>query len=171
VQKPGWDRRYAVAGLPLVLMAIMGCYSFTGASVPAHLRTIAIPVVDDQSNFGEPGLREQFTRELTTKFITDNSLQVADRAGADCMLEGTILTVADAPQVIQPGEQVSKRRITVTVRFAFQDLRLKRKAWEKSFSNWGDYDSGGGLSRRQDGLRDALSKLTDDVLLETVSGW
>jgi len=153
------------------LLLLAGCYSFTGASVPAHLHTIAIPVVDDQSNFGEPGLREQFTRELTTKFITDNSLQMADRGAADCMLEGAILTIADAPQVIQPGEQVSKRRITMTVRFTFQDLRLKRKVWEKSFSNWGDYESGGGLSRRQDGLKDAITKLTDDVLLETVSGW
>jgi hypothetical protein len=148
-----------------------GCYSFTGASVPAHLRTIALPVVDDQSGFGEPGLREQFTRELTSRFIADNSLQVADRGSADCMLEGSILTITDAPQVIQPGEQVSRRRITMTVRFAFQDLKLKRKAWEKTFANWGEYESGGGLSRRQDGLKEAMNKLTDDILLETVSGW
>ena len=31
---------------------LAGCaYSFTGASVPAHLKTIAIPLVDDQSGF------------------------------------------------------------------------------------------------------------------------
>lgn len=155
----------------LCAAVLTGCYSFTGASVPAHLRTVAIPVVDDQSSFGEPGLREQFTRDLTQRFIADNSLQVADRGTADCVLEGVIVSVTDAPQVIQPGEQVSKRRITVGVRFSFQDLKFKRKVWDKSFSNWGDYDSGGGLSKRQDGLREALGKLADDILLETVSGW
>jgi hypothetical protein len=165
-------RSRAIPAAMLVSVAVMiGCYSFTGASVPAHLRTIAIPVVDDQSSFGEPGLREQFTRDLTQRFITDNSLQVADRGSADCLLEGAVVSVTDAPQVIQPGEQVSKRRITVSARFAFQDLRFKRKVWDKSFSNWGDYDSGGGLSKRQDGLKEAIGKLADDILLETVSGW
>jgi hypothetical protein len=42
---------------------------------------------------------------------------------------------------------------------------------EKRFTNWGDYDSGGGLSQRQTGLQEALKKISEDVLLETVSGW
>jgi outer membrane lipopolysaccharide assembly protein LptE/RlpB len=148
-----------------------GCYSFTGASVPAHLKTIAIPLVDDQSNLGEPGLREQLTRDLTTLFLNDNTLQVADRTTADALLEGVIVTVADAPSVVQQGEQVSKRRITMTVRFTLQDMKKRRALWERTFSQWGDYDSGSGLSQRQTGLQEAMRKITEDVLLETVSGW
>jgi hypothetical protein len=149
-----------------------GClYSFTGASVPAHLKTVAIPLVDDQSNFGEAGIREQFTTELTNLFISDNSLEVADRTHADAILEGAITSIADAPSVVGQGEQVSKRRITMSVKFAFQDMKLRKKAWEKTFSNWGDYDSGGGLSQRQAGLQEAIKKITEDILLETVSGW
>lgn len=149
-----------------------GCvYSFTGASVPAHLKTVAIPLVDDQSGFGEPGLREDFTRAVTDLFISDNSLQVADRNTADALLLGTIGTVTDAPSVVQQGEQVSKRRITMAVRFTFQDMKLRKKVWEKTFSNWGDYDSGGGLSQRKAGLQEAIRKISEDVLLETVSGW
>ena len=153
-------------------LQLPGCaYSFTGASVPSHLKTIAIPLVDDQSGFGEPGLREEFTRELTNLFISDNSLQVADRSTADAILQGAIVTVADAPLVVEQGEQVSKRRITMTVRFTFQDMKLRQKVWDKTFSNWGDYDSGGGISQRQVGLKEAIRKITEDVLLETVSGW
>lgn len=148
-----------------------GCYSFTGGSVPAHLKTVAIPLVDDQSGFGEPGLREQFTTELTNLFIKDNSLEVTNRTTADAILEGVILPITDAPASVQQGEQVSKRRITMTVKFTFQDMKLRRKVWEKTFSNWGEYDSGSGLSRRQDGLSEAIKKITEDILLETVSGW
>jgi len=146
-------------------------YSFTGASVPPHLKTVAIPLVDDQSGFGEPGLREDFTRALTDLFISDNSLAVADRNIADALLVGSISIVSDAPSVVQQGEQVSKRRVTMTVRFAFQDMKLRKKVWEKTFSNWGDYDSGGGMSQRKAGLQEAIRKITEDVLLETVSGW
>lgn len=153
-------------------VAFSGCmYSFTGASVPSHLKTVAIPLVDDQSGFGEPGLRETFTRELTDLFNTDNSLQVADKSTADAILEGAIITIADAPSVVMQGEQVSKRRITMTVHFKFQDMKLRKKVWEKNLSNWGDYDSGGGLSQRQVGVQEAMRKITEDVLLETVSGW
>lgn len=158
-------------GLMLLVLGGCGVYSFTGASVPAHLKTVAIPLVDDQSGFGEPNLRENVTRAVTDQFISDNSLQVSDRSSADALLVGAITTVTDAPSVVEQGEQVSKRRITMAVRFTFQDMKLRRKVWEKSFSNWGDYDSGGGLSQRQAGLEEAIRKISEDVLLETVSGW
>ena len=154
----------------LISLAV-GCYSFTGGSVPPHLKTIGIPLVDDQSGFGEPGLRETFTTELTNLFIKDNSLEVTARTRADATLEGVLLPITDAPSVVQQGEQVSKRRITMSAKFAFQDLKLRRTIWEKTFTNWGEYDSGGGLSQRQAGLQEAMRKITEDILLETVSGW
>jgi len=156
----------------LVLVAsVAGCYSFTGASVPPHLKSIALPLVDDQSGFGEPGLREKFTNDLTVLFITDNSFQVADRSTADAILRGTIASITDAPASVEQNEQVRTRRITMTVRVVFQDMVLKKTVWEKNFSNWGDYESGGGPSQRQVGLTEASRKITEDILLETVSGW
>jgi hypothetical protein len=158
--------------LIVTLLLNTGCpYSFTGSSVASHLKTIAIPLLQDQSGFGEPGLRERFTTELTNLFISDNSLQVADRTTADSILEGVITTVSDAPLVVTGSEAVARRRITVTVRFTYQDMVLRKKVWEKNFSQWGDYDSGGGLSQRDAGLREAIRKATEDILLETVSGW
>jgi hypothetical protein len=132
---------------------------------------VAVPLVDDQSGFGEPGLRESFTTALIQLFTSDNSLEVADRGAADAVLEGTILSISDAPAVVSQGEQVTRRRVTVSARFVFQDMKLRKKMWDKNFSHWGDYDSGGGLSQRQQGLQEALKKISEDVLLETVSGW
>ncbi len=163
--------RLLVAALLAALVLQSGCYSFSGGSVPAHLKTIAIPLADDQSGFGEPGLREQFTTTLTNLFIRDNSLDVTNRTAADAILEVVLLPITDAPAVVQQGEQVSRRRITMSVRATFQDMKLRRKVWEKTFSNWGEYDSGGGLSKRTDGLTEAITKITEDILQETVSGW
>lgn len=155
-----------------LLVAFAGClYSFTGASVPSHLRTVAIPLVDDQSAFGEARLRENFTTALTNLFIRDNSLEVADRNTADAVLEGVITSVVDAPAVVGPGEQVTKRQITVSARYVFQDLKLKKKVWEKTFSEWGQYESGGSPSQRDVGLQEAVRKITENILLDTVSNW
>lgn len=156
----------------LALSGCAGCpYSFTGASVPPHLKTIAIPIAEDQSGYGDPTLRDLFSRQLLQRFINDNTLQPADRSSADAVLEGVITSVKDAPSVVEAGETVAKRRITVTVRVTFQDLKLRKKVWEKEFSNWGDYASGGGLTQRDAGITEAVRKLTEDILNETVAGW
>lgn len=162
--------------LSLVLLSLIaslsGCtYSFKGGSVPAHLRTIAIPIVEDQSGYGDPALRDLFTRELIDKFRGDNSLELSDRTSADCLMEGVVTGVSDAPQVLSGGERVAQRRINVTVRMTFTDLKLRKKMWEKEFTQWGDYPSGVGLTQRGEGIKEAVRKLTEDVLNETVAGW
>jgi hypothetical protein len=167
-----FQRAVCASAIVVFTFVHAGCvYSFTGASVPSHLKTIGIPLVDDQSGFGEPGLRETFTNKLIDLFNSDNSLGVADKGVADALLTGSIISIADAPSVVTTGETVSKRRITMTVRYTFQDMKLRKKVWEKNFSDWGDYESGGGSSQRQVGLQEAMRKITEDVLLETVSGW
>ena len=149
-----------------------GChYSFTGSSVPPHLKTIAIPLFDDQSGFGEPNLRENLTNKLIDAFIHDNSLEVADKTHSDSIVQGTIVAVRDEPSVVAQGEAVTKRRITITVKAAYQDMKLKKTVWEKELSNWGDYEISGGPAQRQTGIDDAIKKLSEDIVLETVSGW
>ena len=81
------------------------------------------------------------------------------------------MEVRDAPNVLQGGEQVTQRRMTIRVRMTFNDLKLRKKVWEKEFTNWGDYPSGGGLTQRQEGIQAAVRKLTEDILNDTVAGW
>jgi hypothetical protein len=155
----------------LVLCTAYGCYSFTGASVPSHLKTIAIPLMDDQSGSGEASLRETMTRVLTDLFIRDNSLEVADRNTADSILEGTILPIRDEIVAVGGGETVNRRRLTLSVKVVYQDMKLRKKVYEKTFSNYGDYDPSGGFTQRQAAFDEAIRKISEDILLETVSGW
>lgn len=110
-----------------ILCLFTGCYSFRGTSVPSHMKTIAIPVFDDQSGLGQAGLRDKFTRDLIQLFVNDNTLQVTDRNSADALLDGSISVIQDQAAVVAPGEEVRKRRITVTVHVAFHDLQLRKK--------------------------------------------
>jgi len=98
-------------------------------------------------------------------------LELADRTTADAVLEGSIIDVRDAPNVLQGGENVAQRRITVRVKVKFNDLKLRKTMWDKEFTNWGDYPSGGGLTQRQEGIVEAVRKLTEDILNDTVAGW
>ncbi len=146
-----------------------GCYGFTGASVPAHLKTVAIPLLEDVSGFGEAGLREKFTQKLIELFRNDNNLEIGERLTADSIIEGTISTIIDAPSVIGGNNIVATRRVTVTVHASYTDMKLRKKVWERDFSNWGEYTQG--KQTRDVALNEAVNKVAEDILLETVSGW
>ncbi len=154
------------------LLMVTGCtYSFKGGTVPPHLRTIAIPIVEDQTGTGDPTLRETMTRQLTDLFVRDNTLQLTDKTSADAVLETVIVEFRDSPAVLQGVEKVAERRISVTVRATLHDQVLRKKMWEKSFTRWGNYPSGGSLTQRNEGIEEALRKITEDILNETVAGW
>jgi hypothetical protein len=161
----------------MLVVKLNGCfYSFTGASVPAHLKTIAIPVFEDKSGSGEPGLRENFTNELIQKFTDDNTLQVVPRTNADAVLDCSITSLSETYNSVTTDasnrEAGSSKRLTITVRVIYKDLILKKTISDKKYSEYGDYDiSGNIVSNRQAAITTAMDRITDDILLGTVSNW
>jgi hypothetical protein len=158
--------------IPILLNFYACSYSFTGASVPSHLQTIAIPIFTDRSGSGEPELGEKVTNELINKFISDNTLQVTNKTNSDALLDGTILSLNDAPSVVSAGENVTTRRITITVKVLYRDYVKKKNIFEKNFSNYGDYSNDGDITaNREQAIQEAIDKITEDILLGVVSNW
>ena len=158
------------------LFTIMGAtacsYSFTGASVPAHLKTIAIPICIDRTGSGEANLSDDFTNELINKFLNDNTLQIAERTNADAILECTILSLTDAPQVVTGGEDIQTRRLKLNAKVVYRDLVKKVNIFERNFSNYGDYNDSGDITlAREEAITTAIDKITEDILLGVVSNW
>lgn len=161
-------------GLIITVLALTACsYSFTGASVPPHLQSIAIPISQDRSGSGEADLAEEFTNQLIQKFIDDNTLQVAEKGNADAILECTVTSLSDAPNVVAGGEDVTQRRITLGAKVLYRDLVERKTIFDKTFSNFGDYSTNDGdlVSARRTAIEDAVDKITEDILLGVVSNW
>jgi hypothetical protein len=146
-------------------------YSFTGASVPQHLKTIAIPVTEDRSPAAIPGVRELLTDELIQKFIDDNSLQVTEQTTANAILECTIVSVTDIPSIVSAGEEITSRRLTINVKVLYKDLVKRTTIFDENFTNYGDYVPGGSINDRQPAIETAVDKISEDILLAVVSGW
>lgn len=153
--------------------AIIKCsYSFTGASVPPHLNTIAIPSVIDRSGSGEFDIATKLTELITRNFINDNTLQIGDRVNSDSILECTITSLSDAPAVLSGGETITTRRITVSVRSVYKDLIKRQTVFERTFSSYGDYLTSGDIFEvRKNAIDEALDKIAEDILLGVVSNW
>ncbi|MDP4116812.1 MAG: LptE family protein [Bacteroidota bacterium] len=157
------------------VLIINGCcaYSFTGSNAPEHIKTIAIPVVDDRSGFGEPGLREQVTNELNRKFVDDNTLRVTDRTNANSVLECTITSISDVPGVVSAGETVSQRKLTISIIVVYKDLVKRKTVYERTFSQYAYYpqENVDNIAERKVAIAKAIDTITQDILLDTVSGW
>ena len=140
----------------LFLFSGCGIYSFSGSSLPPHIKTVSIPLFEDQTS--EFGLDQQITDELIMVVTQDNTLKIAGLRGADSFIKGEITQVLDRAGQYDEQENASDFRIYITVTVSFEDAK-KRK-------HWGAYSGD-----RQEGMLEAVGKITQDILNRTVSGW
>ncbi|MDP6628960.1 MAG: LptE family protein [Candidatus Marinimicrobia bacterium] len=165
-------------------------YSMAG-SIPAHINSIAIPIVENQT--AEFGMSESVTENLLVKFNEENILRVTDEDQATSILRGTITRVSDAPYTFTKEEAVTEYRFTVHMKVEWYDVREDKNLLEKSFSGWGAYGLSGDISSDAidndgDGLIDgedddefgdprefattvAVTKIAEDVLNEIMTSW
>ncbi len=160
----------------LILSALIfqscGIYSFRGNNPPEGIKTVAVPLFNDNSGFAESGLKEQFTDQLKNKIISDNTLRLVDKTIADGVITCTISGVRDDALVISGNENVTKRKITITVNVVFENLKKQKKIWDRNYENWGEYNSStNSFSERQAGITLARDKITDDILNDIISNW
>lgn len=153
-----------------VVVQLSGCYSFTGSSVPDHLKTLTIAPVGDNSGYGNPKYKDKLSTLLFEKFKNDNSLTLIDKNG-NARLNVTILSINDATTVIKPGELEKERKITVNCDVEYYDAVKKKQIWKKNFSNFSVYDISNAQANRDVAVGVALDRITDDILMSVVSGW
>ncbi len=163
-------------GILFLALTLGSCYSFTGASIPAHLHTIGIPLAQDNSGFGQSEIKQDLTSLLVQKFTRDGSLQVRDRTVSDALLEVTITSISDLPVAVTQGtpatgEQLTNKRVTITVDAVYRDMKKQKLIWERSFQQSSDYAISGGLTELQTAIKNAEDKLSDDLLLGVISNW
>lgn len=169
--------RIAASLLLAVLPAVGGCgyYSFTGAALPQHVNTIAIPAFEDQARSSLPNLGNELTELLIDRFVSQTRLSlVSDESGADTVLSGAIDRYSNRPASVGGEERATLNRVDITVTVQFAD-RLKGQDLipRRSFSAFGQYDplAENGLEGEAKAASDALTQIADDIFNAGTSNW
>jgi hypothetical protein len=151
-----------------------GYYSFTGASLPEHINTIAIPVFEDQARSSLPNLSDELTELLIERFVRQTRLNlVSDDSGADAVLSGAIDRYTNRPASVGGQERATLNRVEITVTVQFAD-RLKGQdlVSSRSFSAFGEYDPiENGIDGESTAASDALVQIAEDVFNAATSNW
>ena len=157
----------------LVMLLIPGCawYSFTGASIPEHLNTVAIPLVEDNTVSTVTGLDDEMTRLLVDRFVRQTRLSLEnDEQSADALLRVVINRYTNQPTSVSGQEQATRNRVTVAVQVTYVDQTTGTDLVSRSFSAFEEYDPFD-PSQEETAAFAALEKIADDVFTAATSNW
>jgi hypothetical protein len=157
--------------IAFVCLLLSSCYSFTGASLPSHIKTVAIPLADDISGFGQSEVRQRVTDLLTEKFTREGSLQVTNRSRADAIVETTVTSISDENVGVRQNEQLTTKRVTIAVDVVYRDQKKQKDFWQRRFNQSADYPIDQNLAGLRGALQTAEERLTEDILLAVISNW
>ncbi len=155
-----------LAPLPAVLL-LWGCYSFSGSTLPPHLRTIRILPVINQTL--ESALADRITEGFEDGFRRRTNLRRVNEGG-DAELIGVLTGYAHRP-LSTSGELVTSYRVDLQMRITFVDKTRRDTIYHAAnVPGYGDYQVGAGETEEK-GKERAVEALVKVVLDNTVSRW
>ena len=149
-----------------------GVYSFTGASIPEHLRTVAVPLADVRAQGVAVDLDRQLTDALIERFADRTRLSLEpDEETADAIIRATIQRYSITPVAVTGDEVASLNRVTLVVDILYRDAVEDEDRLSRSFTASADYDPGEGAAGEAAAAMLALEQLAGDVFTAATSDW
>lgn len=147
-----------------------GIYSFTGASY-GTAKTVSVKYFENKATLVNPTLSQNFTEKLKDKFLTQTPLKLVDSKG-DLQFQGNITGYSTSPMGIQAGETAASNRLTITIKVKFTNTTDSKQDFEKSYSDYEDYESTKSLSEVETELTEAIiEKIIDKIFNDSVVNW
>lgn len=166
--------RFAPWIIVAVLLAGPGCayYSFTGATIPSHLSTIAIPLAVDNSVSTVTDLDERLTQLLVERFVNQTRLALEPgEPDADAVLIARIESYRNVPTSVSGDEVAETNRVTIGVAVEYVDQVNDEVLLQQSFSGFAEYDPNEGFDEERAAAIRALENVTEDIFNRATSNW
>lgn len=159
----------------LIVGTSTGCayYSFTGATIPARLNTVAIPLAEDNSVSTISSLDEDLTQFLVDRFVGQTRLTLeTNENDADATLTVQIQNYSNEPTAVGGDERATLNRVTIDVNVTYYDQVEDQELLNRSFSSFEEYDPvEDGLEGEEVAARAALENIAEDIFSAATSNW
>lgn len=148
----------------LLLLLLFGCkiYSFTGASIPAEIKTVRVQYLENKARYqGNTQLSPQLTDRLRQKILGQTKLTQVKNDNADYDISGYISQYDVSTSGIS-SQQVATNRLTVGVNITLVNRKAPGEE-PKNFSISRSFDFSANLT-----LQQAEQKLNDEMIRNLV---
>lgn len=149
-----------------------GIYSFTGASVPANVKTFQVNRFENTSLLFEPGLDLEFQNTLQDLIQNQTNLSLVTTNG-DLVYEGEITDYRVSPTTATSSNTAAQNRLTISVKVRFFNKKKEDDDLEQSFSFFYDYAGSSLLtgSVKTTAHEEIFQRLTQDIFNATLAKW
>ncbi len=155
----------------LLLTSCKVSYTLSGASISPEAKTVSIPYFPNSATMVAPILSSTLTDALQDKFSRQTRLTIV-REDGDLAFEGEITNYTSTPTAVTADEYASLNRLTITVRVRFTNKIEPEYNFERTFSQYQDYDSNLMLSSVEGTLiPEIVDELVEDIFNAAVSNW
>jgi hypothetical protein len=157
-----------------ILFSVTRCkisYSFSGASISAKVKTISIQYFLNMASVVQPTLSQALTDALINKCKSQTSLSFVNGIG-DVNFEGQITEYNTRPLTVSADATAAMNRFTIAVKVKFTNSVEPDLSYEKTFSQYQDYDSNSELSQVEKDLSDKIiTLLVEEIFNQAFVNW
>ena len=163
-------RDHAAVLVAALLFAGCGIYTFSGSSLPSHLKTVDIPLFENQSM--EPDIAEEITQELNTQILSGNLLRIVQSEG-DATVAGSITSYLHEPYTFGASATrqvaVDQYIVKITANVDFTDNVKNVPLFEGSITGEGIYDFQ--KETEETGREKAIKDIVQRILQSSLQSW
>jgi hypothetical protein len=154
--------------LPPLFFASCNVYTFSGSTLPGHIKTVEIPVFANKTL--EPGIDDDVTTELSSE-VLKSQLRPAN-SDADATISGAVTRYVNRPHTFGAGGaevSVEQYIVQVSAEVEFFDNRKDESIYKGTVSGEGIY-----LFESEDeaiGREKAVKNLVEKIMQNSVQMW
>ena len=166
--KNKYTTRLAVSATIIFIGAFASCYTFSGSTLPPHLKTVEIPVFGNTTL--EPGIDNDVTTELSSE-IMKSQLRPANQ-DADATISGKVTSYSNRPHTFGAGGaevNVEQYIVQISAEVEFYDNVSARSIYKGTVSGEGTYDFQN--ESEQIGRDKAVKNLVEKIIQNSVQMW
>lgn len=157
--------------LPLLFVSqSCGIYSFSGASIPANMKTVAVQFFENTAPIVVSNLSQQFTEMLKERIRNQTRLSMV-RDNADGNFEGRITDYSIKPIAVTGNERAEGTRLSITVSVKYTNSLDPELSFEQSFTRFRDIQGSNISAQEQTLMGQINTDLTEDIFNRAFANW
>jgi hypothetical protein len=147
-----------------------GVYTFNGSTLPSYLKTVDIPLFENQSL--QPNIAEEVTKELNRQVLSGNLLRIVSTDG-DATVSGTITSYSNDPYTFGAADtrqiDVESYIVKIGANVLFFDNKNNRELYKGAVTGEGIYNFK--TETETIGRQRAEKDLVQRILQSSVQSW
>lgn len=158
-----------------VLASFSSCsVKLSGASIPAEMKTVSVPFIENNAPTVQPTLSQSLTEALKTRIRNQSRLNIVP-SDANATFEGRITGYDIKPVAIQDNNRptAGANRLTIRVNMKYTNNINPKQSFEESFERYYTFPAGNvDLNTVQATiLKGIIDQLTDDIFNRAFAQW